>query len=183
MKTSKVLVAVACALAAGLVAAQSQTVEDRKAVMEAQIDLVKKQKELQDALRALAGTSASGMPVVVSVSIGSERVARLQLPNGIVGHYREGESVRPGMVVSSIGPKQVFVAVAGSSGKRVAAVPLEFAGPVTPGAPAVAGQQAVPDALLPSAPAVSVPAIEVIPDAKPAPAPAAPAAVAAKAGK
>lgn len=175
MKTSKAIFSLAFVLAAGVSAAQAQTVEDRKAVIDAQIDLVKKQKELQDALRSLAGTSAAGMPVVVSVTIGSERVARLQLPNGIVSHYREGESVRPGMVVSSIAPRQVFVAV--SNGKKMTAIPLDFAGPVTPGAAAPAGQQAVPDALLPTAPAVTVPAIEVIPDAKPA------QAATAKAGK
>lgn len=183
MKTSKPIIALACFLVAGMAAAQSQTVEDRKAVMDAQIELVKKQKDLQDALRALAGTSASGLPSVVSVTVGSERVARLQLPNGIVGHYREGESVRPGMVVSSIAPRQVFVAI--GSGKKRTAIPLEFAGPVVPGSVApAAGQQAVPDALLPSAPSVVVPAIEVIPDAKPAQA-AASAAVTAtpKAGK
>lgn len=177
MKTSKIA-ALALLLVAGV--AVAQTVEERKAVMDAQIELLKKQKDLQEALRSVAGSAASGMPVVVSVTIGHERVARLQLPNGIVGHYREGESVRPGVVVASIGPKQVFVAVA-SSGKKPTAIPLEFAGPVLPGAGQPA-QPNVPDALLPQAPSVTVPAIEVIPDPKPA-APAAAQPVTAKAGK
>lgn len=173
-------------LATGI--ASAQTVEDRKAVMDAKIDLVKKQKELQDALRSLAGTASTGLPVVVSVTIGSQRVARLRLPNGIVGHYHEGEAVRPGMVVTSIAPKEVFVAVL--NGKKALAVPLEFAGPVIAGAPQGATQQNIPDALLPQAPDVMVPAIEFVPDAKPAvpakPAPAAaaaPAQPAAKPGK
>ncbi len=164
MKTFKTIVSFAFLIAINFDSAQSQTVEDRKAVLDAQIDLVKKQKELQDVLRALAGTSLIGMPVVVSVTIGSERVARLQLPNGIVGHYREGEVIRPGVVVSSIAPKQVFVAIA--KGKRMVAVPLEFAGPVIAGIPGAAIQQPVPDILLPSVPSVIVPAIEIPKDTK-----------------
>lgn len=181
MKTSKALAVLACMFAASLAAAQTQTVEDRTAVMDAQISLVKKKKELQDALRDLAGTSASGLPVVVSVTIGSERVARLQLQNGIVGHYREGEFVRPGMVVSSIAPKQVFVAI--GKGKDSSVIALDFAGPVVPGAQVT--PKTIPDALLPSAPTVSVPAIEVIPDAKPVAKPTAASAsqAAPKAGK
>lgn len=185
MKTFNFLVVAALALLAGQVAAQ-QTVEDRKAVMDAQIELVRKQKELQEALRALGGAQALGMPVVVSVTIGNQRVARLQLPNGIVGHYREGEAIRPGMVVTSIAPKQVFVAV--SNGRKATAVPLDFAGPTLLGQSSQGTQPSVPDALLPQAPQVVVPAvepIEVIPATKPAvaaPAAAAPAVV-AKAGK
>lgn len=166
MKTSKLAAVVAgVALVAS---ASAQTVEDRMSVLEAQIGLLKKEKELQDAQRAIAGTSAMGMPVVVSVSVGAQRVARLQLPNGIVGHYREGEMVKPGVVVSSISPKQVFVSV--GSGKKRAAIPLDFAGPVVPGTQAQ-GQANVPDALLPAPPSVAVPAIEVIPYEKAAAAP------------
>lgn len=161
--------------------ASAQMVEDRKAVLDAQIELSRKEKELQDLRRSLAGTAALGMPVVVSVTVGAQRLARLQLPNGIVGHYREGEMVRPGMVVTSIAPKQVFVTVSG--GRRAAAIPLEFAGPVIPGAPQMAQQQQnVPDSLLPPVPEVQVPAIEVIPAAKAAP-PAEQAPASGKAGK
>jgi len=180
MKTSKLIFVAALVMLAGQVGAQQQTVEDQKAVLDAQIELVKKKRDLQNELRNLGGSSSMGLPVVVSVTIGSQRVARLQLPNGIVGHYREDEMIRPGMVVSSIAPKQVFVKV--SSGKRAVAVPLDFAGPAMSGpgqVPALPGQN-VPDALLPKAPDVTVPAIEVIPDAKPV---AAAAAAAVKAGK
>lgn len=168
MKSFKMIACLGAMLVA--TAAVAQTVEDRRAVLDAQIELLRKQKELQDAQRSLAGTAASGMPVVVSVSVGQYRIARLQLANGIVGHYREGESIRPGMVVSSIAPKQVFVAV--GSGKARSAIPLDFAGPVTPsamgapGAPGTPSTAYVPDALLPAAPSVTVPAIEIIPIAK-----------------
>jgi Arc/MetJ family transcription regulator len=178
MNKTKFVVIVALLVARAALAAD--TVEDRKAVMDAQIDLVKKQKDLKDALRALAGSSAQGLPVVVSVTIGNERIARLQLPNGIVSQYREGEAIQRGMVVSAIAPKQVFVAV--SNGRRAVAVPLEFAGPVIAGAAQTSVQQSIPDAMMPQPPQVVVPAIEVIPAPKPA-STAAVVAAQVKAGK
>jgi hypothetical protein len=165
MKTSKLWVLVA--VLAGGVAAAADTVEDRKAVMDAQIDLLKKQAELNKLLREVAGSSAMGMPVVISISqIGAEHVARLQMANGNTSYFREGDVVQPGVMLSGIGARQVFVRV--GAGKKATAVPLEFARAVT-GVPGQAnsGQPvSVPnDAFLPPPPNVTVPAIEVIPAA------------------
>ncbi len=156
-----------CAAASGQAVG---TVEDRKAVMDAQIELVKKETDLNSALRSLAGSSALGLPTVVSVTqLGNQRTVRLQLPNGQVSHYREGDSIRRGMVLTSIAPKHVVVAV--QNGKKMTPVPLEFAMVVSASAQAQPTTPAsIPDALLPSPPQVVVPAIDVIPAVKTAPA-------------
>lgn len=174
-KCKLVVIAFVMASVCATSALAADTVEDRKAVMDAQIELLKKQADLNTALRNVAGTSALGLPTVVSVTqIGNQRTVRLQLPNGQVSHYREGEVIRRGMVLTSIAPKQVLVAV--ENGKKMTAVPLEFAMTVPAGGQAQPTTLAsVPDALLPAPPQVVVPAIDVIPAAKPVPAAATPA--------
>jgi hypothetical protein len=181
-RCKKVVIAFVMASVAATNAIATDTVEDRKAVMDAQIELLKKQADLNTALRAVAGTLALGLPTVVSVTqIGNQRTVRLQLPNGQISHFREGDAIRHGMVLTAIAPKQVVVAVA--NGKKMTAVPLEFAMVVQAGAHAQPIAPAImPDALLPLPPRVVVPAIEAIPAAKPFPTPF-PAQTAAAQGK
>lgn len=108
-------------------AAQNQimTLEDRKAVMDAQIELLRKEMELNTILRQVNGAGALTLPLVVSIStVGNERSARLQFPNGMVGRYREGEIIRSDLVLSTITPMQVMVSV--RVGKKAAAVALDF---------------------------------------------------------
>lgn len=143
-------------------------VEDRKAMMDAQIEILHKEAELNHALQQSAGSSAINFPVVISVmTAGDERIARLQLPNGVVGYYREGEMVRPGMVLASIAPKAVMVSVAREkSRKKAAVVPLEFAAGAAPGAVPGAAPSMQPNlgmpglpfppALMPSPPVVNM---------------------------
>lgn len=131
--------------------------EDRKSVMDAQIELVNKQKALNDALRQLAGTSAIGLPLIISTGqVGNAKSARLLLPNGVISPFREGEMIRPGMVVTAIAPKQVMVTVVNN--KKAVTVPLEFMGPPTDPSRAQNPSQnqatAVPSELLPPAPYV-----------------------------
>ncbi|TWO71432.1 hypothetical protein FN976_10970 [Caenimonas sedimenti] len=159
--------------------------DDRRAEMDAQIDLLRKEKELNDALRAVAGSGAAAMPSVVSImGIEGRFTARLMQPSGVVGNYSEGDTVRPGLVVASITPRAVAVKV--GEGKRARTVPLEFmagaattgpAGPGMPGLPpgAPGGGGVLPPELLPAPPSV-LPAPRApgqsTPAATPAPAPA-----------
>lgn len=171
-------------LAAMLVDGQAvaDTVEDRKAKMDAQIELLRKEADLQDALRRVAGSSAVGMPTVVSISLVGERgVTKLLLENGTTEYFHEGDMIRQGMMVSVITRKQVIVAITNGKKKRVA-VPLSN---VTVANPVATLQQPgqvpnVPPELLPPAPDVSVPSI-VMPAKPPvvaSPAAAQPVAVA-----
>jgi hypothetical protein len=160
---------------------QIMTLEDRKAVMEAQIELLRKEMELNTMLRQASGAGAPSLPMVVSIStVGSERSARLQFPNGMVGRYREGEMIRPDLVLSVITPMQVMVSV--RVGKKTAAVALDFLAGAAPrpAAGAAANAFAMPASLqslelqqllVPALPTVStLPAPQAMQDL-PAPAP------------
>jgi hypothetical protein len=104
---------------------QIMTLEDRKAVMDAQIELLRKEMELNTVLRQVNGAGTLSLPMIVSIStVGSERSARLQFPNGMVGRYREGEMIRSDLVLSAITPMQVMVSV--RVGKKATAVALDF---------------------------------------------------------
>lgn len=149
----------------------AQTVEEQMAVIDAKIQIVKKQKELDEALRASVGAGASAMPSIVSIAVGANRVVRLQLPNGLIGHFREGDSIRPGMSVNSITAREVHVLVA--SGAKAAVVPLDYAAPSGHGVNGAGSQVAhAPSALLPAEPTVIVPKVEVLPPAATQSAPA-----------
>ena len=156
----RVLVMIVAASLAGGVLAQ-ETVEDRKAVLDAQIDLLKKQAEVNKLLRDVAGSAAMGLPVVLSTSeVGGVRLARLQLANGNASYYREGELVQNGVAISSISGQRVFAKI--GSGKGAKAVLLDFASRAA-NAPGKTSDSSANDALLPQPPAVKVPAIEVLP--------------------
>lgn len=155
-----------------------QNVEDRKAVLDAQIDLAKKQAELNDALRRLAGGTTLGLPSVISISkVGGRPIARLQMPNGTSEYVREGEALRQGMNVTAITSKQVIISVA--NGKKQVAIPLDFVAVASP--TPQPNQAATPSELLPTAPEVTLPV--AAPPRVPAAAPAAPAPAAQPAAK
>lgn len=175
---------VAILLASALTQVFANSVEDRKAVMDSQIELLRKEAELNEALRRVAGSAAISLPSIVSISrMGANRIARLQFSNGTMEYFREGEMIRPGMKVALISQKQVLVAV--DKGKKKVELPLEFAAVNAngvPGMPGMMGAPGVPGApgsnvpveLLPTPPSVTVPAIEIIPrNPPPAKAPAA----------
>ena len=164
-------------IAAAAPAAAQQTVQERLAVMDAQLELLKKQGSLDKALQESAGSSWAALPQVLAV-MGLDGVmsARLQLPNGVVNIYRVGEPVRPGMTVASISPRQVSVAVGGAKGAR--SVLLEFvAGGPAPGqagfAPLPGGRPPVPRELLPEPPVVRLPTAAMPAVVAPAAAPSA----------
>lgn len=129
-----------------------KTVDDRKAELDAQIELLRKEAELNAALRSVAGSTALGMPAVVSVAqVDGKGVARLQLPNGIVSHFREGDHINSQMVVNSISSARVFVSI--KRGKKEVVIPLDYvavAGGTGPGTAAgTAGMGGIPAAPLP----------------------------------
>ena len=169
----------AAALFFAVPALAQQTVQERMAVMDAQLELVKKQGQLDKALQESAGSSIAALPYVLAV-MGMDQVmsARLQLSNGTVNTYRVGEAIRPGMTVGSISPRQVTVTL--GAGKSARSVPLEFIAPapVAGGAgfaPLPGGRAPLPRELLPEPPFVRVPASSMpVAPVIAAPAPAAP---------
>lgn len=170
----KSLVIIAVVVTSVCAQAQTASVEDRKNVMDAQIELLRKQAELNTALRAVAGSAPISLPSIVSISkIGDKRTVKLQMFNGVAEYFREGDVIRQGMVLTTITAKQVIISV--TNGKKQIAIPLEFVALTNPNMQQQPGQNnATPNELLPSPPDVVVPAIAVIPNAvKVAPAKAA----------
>lgn len=141
----------------------SGTLADRLSRMDAQVQLLRKKLELDQALSLTAGTSLGSLPRVVAV-YGFEPLlqARLMLPGGMVSTYREGDVIRGSMKVVAITPKSVVVSV--RSGRKTNALPLEFiagamegqggAAPLPPGPPA---SGPLPPELLPPPPVVGSP--------------------------
>lgn len=141
----------------------SGTLADRLNRMDAQVQLLRKKLELDQALSLTAGTSLGSLPRVVAV-YGFEPLlqARLMLPGGMVSTYREGDVIRGSMKVVAITPKSVVVSV--RSGRKTSALPLEFiagamegqggVAPLPPGPPATGP---LPPELLPPPPVVGSP--------------------------
>ena len=142
---------------------ESGTLADRLNRMDAQVQLLRKKLELDQALSLTAGTSLGSMPRVVAVyGFAQELQARLMLPGGMVSTYREGDIIRGSMKVVAITPRSVLVSV--QAGSKLNAVPLEFiagtrdgqggAAPLPPGMPATGP---LPPELLPPPPVVGRP--------------------------
>lgn len=153
------------ALLMGAAVAHAQpTFDDRSAQLDAQIQLVGKENQLQEALRRSAGASVTGLPTVLSIMGMDGRFStRLQQPNGVVRIYREGESIQTGMVVTAITPRAVAVTI--GQGKKAKTIELQaMAGAVGPGSPMSPGgmggpgsSSPLPPELLPLPPSVPLP--------------------------
>jgi len=101
-------------------------VEDQKAVMEAQIELLKKQADLNAALRALGQVAGEVLPSVVSIgSRGPESFARLMMPNGTSFVFKPGERINKRLSLASIEDKTVWVHIE-ESGMAKKLMRLEF---------------------------------------------------------
>lgn len=114
-------------------AASAQTYADETQMLDAQILLSQKRKQLQDNLGA--DPILAKVPQVVSVmTFGAEIKAKLMLANGVALSYGEGEVINSRMRVVAITPREVVVAIipndgAKRSGKKAAEpvlLPLEF---------------------------------------------------------
>ncbi len=142
---------------------ESGTLADRLNRMDAQVQLLRKKLELDQALSLSVGTSLGSLPRVVAV-YGFERQlqARLLLPGGMVSSYREGDVIRGSMKVVAITPRSVMVSV--QAGRKVSALPLEFIaggrdgqGAVAPLPPGMPATGPLPPELLPPPPVVGTP--------------------------
>lgn len=156
------------AIASGVNA--TETVQDRLAVMDAQIGVLKKEAELNAALQSSAGITMSTMPQVLSViGLDGKMTARLLFSTGLVSNYNEGDVIRNGMRVASIAPQQVALMVGDK--KRTKLIVLDFvSGPtMQSGMPLPSGvmSRPLPKELLPEPPLVASPAMFVPPSAKP----------------
>lgn len=146
--------------------ASAKSVDDQKAEMDAQIELLRKQVDLMNAQRQAAGSTLTGLPTVVSVvGFDGNMAVKLRSSNGLVSIYRTGDFVRSGMVISNITPKRVMLTI--ENNKKFIDLPLEFETPpqtatggmgqgaggagMPPGTPSI-----VPPELLPPLPRVNL---------------------------
>jgi len=154
---ARVVAVLAAATLACLAHAQSLTFDDQKAMIDAQLQLARKQQELNTALALLASPAQSAMPAVVAIlGMNGKLQARLQLSTGAVMNYSEGETIRPGMQVAAITPRMVTVAV--GEGKKRRVVPIEFLAGASNAAGGMQAGVRVPAELLPDPPPIPMPA-------------------------
>jgi hypothetical protein len=182
MSKQLILVIVGITLAFGAAAQAGPSVQERIAKSRAQVELLKADADLQKARMEVAGASAVGLPSVQAVmGMDGAMSVRLEHVNGVVANYKIGEAVRPGISVTAIAPREVWVTV--GSGRNARVVPLEFKSALDPqaanaGGPGLpGGRPPVPAELLPPAPDVQLP-VTTAPKGAPAPAKAAAPAVA-----
>ena len=178
------------AIAAVTTASTSQTFSDKVDEIDAQIQLLDKQKQLQDALQRSAGGSMGDLPRIVSISgVDGALTSRVLFSSGRVATIAEGNQISTGVKVVAMTSNAVMVQI--GTGKKTKVVPLDFmvGAQTMPGMPGVPGMppaitpgvpMPLPAELLPSPPSVGT-APPVRPAVMPmaAPAAGAPVAVAA----
>lgn len=147
--------------------AQPAPLADQTNAMEAQIQILRKRAELNQALALAAAPGLGPLPKVLAV-YGFDRslVARLLLPAGVVANYREGEVIRAGMKLAAITSRSVVIAVGPEKQRRTvaleflagAALPVHAVGQAAPMGPVPPGAALppVPPELLPAPPAVNI---------------------------
>ncbi len=125
----RIAASITLACCAGM--ASAQTVVDRTAEMQAQIQLLDQQAMLNQALQRAADPLLSNLPRVLAISgMEGDLRARLILANGTVTSYREGDVVRGSMTVAAITPRTVMVKV---GKKKSSVLALEFVAGATAG--------------------------------------------------
>ncbi|MCU6502308.1 hypothetical protein LPN04_31385 [Rugamonas sp. A1-17] len=163
-----VTVLVAAAVANAAQGADMLSVEDRKSVLEAQLELLRKEGELNTALRAAAGSNARALPTVLSVSVvGANRTAFLQMPNGGTEHFKVGDEIQSNVVLASADLRKVVVLL--RQGKKSVPIVLDSANPLAQSG-SNGNQQpdpnrqlaSIPLSLLPPPPVVQVPSMNTI---------------------
>ena len=106
-------------------AAQALNLEDQKAIMQAQIELLHKEAELQSAMRQAHVGQALNLPQVVSIAwVAGRYIARLDLGQGVQGNFLQGERVQDELSIQSI--SQERVSVSWRRGKKFQTLPLRF---------------------------------------------------------
>jgi type IV pilus biogenesis protein PilP len=118
------------------------TLADRLSLMDAQLQLLRKQFELDQALSISAITTVGTLPRVVAVyGFEPKLQARLVLAGGMTATFQEGDPIRGAMKVLAISPRAVVVSV--KNGRRTSAITLEFVAVAVP----TAGGMPLPPAL------------------------------------
>ncbi len=137
--------------------------DDQKAVMQAQIEIMRKELDLNSTLKSLALSAYQPLPSVLSLSIwGAQAQVRLLFASGASANYKAGDLLPGGIKITEIKEREVLVQVQ-RQGKSIR-VPLEFA--MSPGlapssAPsALSGPGAIiPAELMPKLPFVPMPSV------------------------
>lgn len=140
--------------------------DDRKAVMQAQIEVMRKELDLNNTLKSLALSVYQPLPSVLSLSLlGQRSQARLLLPSGSSASYKVGDLVAAGARIVEINAQEVWVELH-QKGKTVR-VPLEFAtgshSATMPAAPLSATPNTIiPAELMPKLPSVPLPSVSAV---------------------
>ena len=151
----------------GAVLAQPVPLADQTNAMEAQIQILRKRAELNQALAQAATPGLGPLPRVLAIyGLDQALVARLLLPAGVVASYREGDVIRAGVKLVAITSRSVVVAAGPDRqrrnvtldfvpGARVSSQAFAGSGPSLSPAPGTA-LLPVPPEWLPAPPAVNV---------------------------
>lgn len=140
------------AIAAVATASTSQTFSDKVDEIDAQIQLLDKQKQLQDALQRSAGGGMGDLPRIVSISgVDGALTSRVLYSTGRVATVAEGAQIASGVKVVAMTSNAVMVQI--GTGKKTKVVPLDFmVGAQTAGMPGVPGVPGMPPAITPGVP-------------------------------
>ena len=151
-------------LAATGTEAQTPTWLDEMATLDAQIQLLQKQIELDELLEQRAAARSSVLPSVLTiVSFAGRNTVELLFPNGRTSRHRIGDEIAPEVWISTIHSRGVLVDMVIADGKR-REVALEFASAAgsaasadsISGSPTAGQSPAMLQAVRPSPPQINV---------------------------
>lgn len=187
------VLALAAALSAAVPAyAQPKTLADRSAEADVTLELMQKDRQIQDMLAT--DPILRQMPAVVSVVVlQGKRTARLAMPNGVIQTFEEGDEIADRMHLRSVALRMVRVMIQplpNAKSRTPVSLPLQFyaargAGasgvmgglPGMPGMPGAMGAMQMPG--MPAAPLAIPPGLIQAPPALPIARPASEQPVAA----
>ena len=121
-----VLMLAACV--AGAAHAQQKTIADKSAEADVTLELLQKQRQINDML--VTDPILKQLPTVVSVLVlQGKRTARLAMPSGVVQTFEEGDEIAERMHLRSVSVRMVRVLIqplANAKSKAPVSVPLQF---------------------------------------------------------
>ncbi|GKS73268.1 hypothetical protein AVME950_00250 [Acidovorax sp. SUPP950] len=135
------MLAVVAAAAAGSAHAQPKTLADRSAEADVTLELMQKDRQIQDMLAT--DPILRQLPTVVSVVVlQGKRTARLAMPNGVVQTFEEGDEIADRMHLRSVALRMVRVMIQplpNAKSRAPVSLPLQFHATRSPGVAGVPG--------------------------------------------
>jgi hypothetical protein len=137
--------------------------DDQKAVMQAQIEIMRKELDLNSTLKSLALSDYQPLPRVLSISIlESQAQVRLLFASGLSANYTTGDLIAGGIKITQIKSREVIAQVQRHS--KTQFVSLEFAispasSPMSMPSASAGPGTIIPPELMPKLPLVPMPAV------------------------